>query len=80
MITGRTEEDDIKAKKAAAAALEMAFLKKKQLEKEETVRAEEKSMEEETVREKEESMEEEPLPIPAKRQSIKRPDMEEDGR
>ena len=32
LITGRTQEDDVRAQKAAAMALETAFLKKKQLE------------------------------------------------
>ena len=32
LITGRTQEDDERAQKAAAMALETAFLKKKQLE------------------------------------------------
>ena len=65
MITGRSQEDDINAQAAAARALEMAFLKKKQVEKE---MAEEEEEEEEAV------------PIPAKRQSVKRASEAETGR
>ena len=35
VITGRSQEDDLNAQKAAARALEMAFLRKKEVAKEE---------------------------------------------
>ena len=60
VITGRSQEDDLNAQKAAARALEMAFLRKKEVAKEEK---EEKEVVEEV---------EEAVPIPAKRQSVKK--------
>ena len=63
VITGRSQEDDLNAQKAAARALEMAFLRKKEVAKEEK----------EVVDEVEEVEEvEEAVPIPAKRQSVKK--------
>ena len=69
LITGRTEEDDVKAQKAAARAIEMAFLKKKQLENDEEMKKSEP-----------ESVLEESAPIPAKRQSVKKANEEDGGR
>ena len=63
VITGRSQEDDLNAQKAAARALEMAFLRKKEVAKEE-------KEEKEVVEEVEEV--EEAVPIPAKRQSVKK--------
>ena len=63
VITGRSQEDDLNAQKAAARALEMAFLRKKEVAKEE-------KEEKEVVDEVEEV--EEAVPIPAKRQSVKK--------
>ena len=68
MITGRTQEDDVKAQKAAARALEMAFLKKKERENEEA-----------KTSEPEPEPEPEPVPVPAKRQSVRKA-AEESGR
>ena len=65
VITGRSQEDDLNAQKAAARALEMAFLRKKEVAKEE-------KEEKEVVDEVEEV--EEAVPIPAKRQSVKKAD------
>ena len=72
MITGRTQEDDVKAQKAAARALEMAFLKKKERENEEAKTSE-------PEREPEPEPEPEPVPVPAKRQSVRKA-AEESGR
>ena len=66
MITGRTQEDDVKAQKAAARALEMAFLKKKERENEE-------------AKTSEPLPDVDPVPIPAKRQSVRKAG-EESGR
>ena len=63
VITGRSQEDDLNAQKAAARALEMAFLRKKEVAKEE-------KEEKEVVDDVEEV--EEAVPIPAKRQSVKK--------
>ena len=71
VITGRSQEDDLNAQKAAARALEMAFLRKKEVAKEEKEENEEKE-EKEVVDEVEEV--EEAVPIPAKRQSVKKAD------
>ena len=65
VITGRSQEDDLNAQMAAARALEMAFLRKKEVAKEE-------KEEKEVVDEVEEV--EEAVPIPAKRQSVKKAD------
>ena len=70
MITGRTPEDDVKAQKAAARAIEMAFLKKKERQNEET-----KTSEPEPP-----VAGAEPVPVPAKRQSVRKAAEEESGR
>ena len=69
MITARTEEDNVKAQKAAARALEMAFLKKKERQIEEAKPSEPEPAEAVT----------EPVPVPAKRQSVRKA-AEESGR
>ena len=69
MTSGRTKEDDVKAQKAAARALEMAFLKKKERENEEA-----KTSEPEPA-----VVVADPVPIPAKRQSVRKAG-EESGR
>ena len=69
MITGRTQEDDVRAQKAAARALEMAFLKKKDRENEEAKTSE--PFPDVAVAD--------PVPIPAKRQSVRKAG-EESGR
>ena len=62
MITGRTPEDDVKAQKAAAKAIEMAFLKKKERQNEGA-----KTSEPEPT-----AAAAEPVPVPAKRQSVRK--------
>ena len=69
ITTARTQEDNVKAQKAAARALEMAFLKKKNRENEEA-----KTSEPEPVVDVAD-----PVPIPAKRQSVRKAG-EESGR
>ena len=70
MITGRTQEDDVKAQKAAARALEMAFLKKKERENHEA-----------KISEPEPPVAEaESVPVPAKRQSVRKVAEEKEGR
>ena len=69
MITARTEEDNVKAQKAAARALEMAFLKKKEREYEEAKTSEPEPDVDVA----------DPVPIPAKRQSVRKAE-EEGGR
>ena len=69
MITARTEEDNVKAQKAAARALEMAFLKKKERENEKAKTSEPEPKADVA----------DPVPIPAKRQSVRKAE-EEDGR
>ena len=69
MITGRTQEDDVRAQKAAARALEMAFLKKKERENEEAKTSEPEP----------DVAVADPVPIPAKRQSVRKAE-EEGGR
>ena len=70
MITGRTQEDDVKAQKAAARALEMAFLKKKERANEEA-----KTSEPEPPVAGADS-----VPVPAKRQSVRKVAEEREGR
>ena len=69
MITGRTPEDDVKAQKAAARALEMAFLKKKERQHEEVKTSE---PEPEPEPEPADVSESDPVPVPAKRQSVRK--------
>ena len=72
MITGRTPEDDVKAQKAAARALEMAFLKKKERANEEAKTSEP----EPPVADAEADS----VPVPAKRQSVRKVAEEREGR
>lgn len=79
MITGRTPEDDVKAQKAAARALEMAFLKKKERQNEEIKTSKPEPVPEPEPEPTADISESDPAPVPAKRQSVRKGG-EESGR